>query len=70
MRQEQDQLVASNEGDEVSTLRIEKTYNKNGLMMANESYSIRNLPFVETFEICSYELAEHDENDDLEREVP
>ena len=68
MRQEQSQVIADNEKLENAS-KSERSYNRNGLIMANESFQTRNMPFVETFEICDYELADHDENDDLEREV-
>ena len=68
MRQEKevtnDTLVNPNRRSEARA-----QYNKNGLIVANESFHSKNLSFVETFQVCEYEVADHDENDDLEREV-
>ena len=42
-------------------------YNKNGLSTANENF--QKLPFIETQQVSDFEVNEHDENEDIEREV-
>jgi hypothetical protein len=44
-------------------------YNKGGLVMANENLMVHKLPFIETLQICEFPVDEHDENEDIEREV-
>lgn len=45
------------------------TYNKEGILRALEGMGTRTLPFIETLEICEYDIAIEDENDDLAREM-
>ena len=45
------------------------TYNKNGLIMANQNMLVSTLPFLETLQVCEYSVDHEDENEDLEREV-
>lgn len=46
------------------------TFNKEGLIKALESSSHeRSLSFIESLEVCAYDVIINDENDDLEREM-
>ena len=45
------------------------SYNKSGLIAANQTISSNNLPFIETLQLCLQGVDQHDENEDLEREV-
>lgn len=57
--------------EEVSGSSREKnTYNKDGLIKSLENIETVNLPFHETMQICEYDIAIQNENDDIEREVP
>lgn len=45
------------------------SYNKKALQMACEGLASSQLPFLETLCVSSFPVSEHDDNDDLEREV-
>lgn len=45
------------------------SYNKKALQMACEGLASSQLPFLETLCVASFPVSEHDDNDDLEREV-
>lgn len=49
--------------------REKNTYNKDGLVKSLENIETVNLPFHETMQICEYDIAIQNENDDIEREV-
>ena len=44
-------------------------YNKEGLIQSYEGIETSKLPFVESMQICRYDLVIDDENDDLQREM-
>ena len=48
---------------------MKNTYNADGLLQSLQSISTQTLPFVETLQICEFDLDVQDEHDDLQREV-
>ncbi len=44
-------------------------YNREGLQQFLEGMETAKLPFIETYQICQFDLDIKDEHDDLEREV-
>jgi hypothetical protein len=55
------------EGEEKLNQKL--TAHKEGLLHCLESLATHTMPFIESMNICEYELQVEDENDDLEREV-
>ena len=45
------------------------TYNKSGLLQSIEAAGTESLPFLETLQICEFDLDVQNQHDDLEREV-
>jgi rRNA-processing protein EBP2 len=44
-------------------------YNRDGLVKALDGIESRNLPFVETLQLCEFSIDVEDDNDDLQREM-
>ena len=62
-------IEATQDVSDNSTNASTTTYNKNGLIMANQNMLVSTLPFLETLQVCEYSVDHEDENEDLEREV-
>jgi len=45
------------------------TYNKSGIIQSLEASGTESLPFIETLQICEFDLDVQNQHDDLEREV-
>eukprot|EP01041_Mallomonas_annulata_P010172 gene10172-21204_t len=58
----------SSENDE-ETPKAKNTYNKDGLFQSLEAVGTESLPFVQSMQVCDFELDVPDDNNDLEREL-
>lgn len=66
MREEKKTVKSPIPGGEV---KEKSTYNKQGLLHSLETIETANLPFIETLQICDFELDVQDQHDDLDREM-
>jgi len=70
MRAEKENNNDDNNYDDNNNNKKRNIYNKEGLIQVyNEGLETNKLPFIESMQICKYELIIDDENDDLQREM-